>query len=73
MSSFKRTALATGSLAGIWWLLSDGDSGSWVIGFPAVVVAAWSSRRLGAAYSGGLSLAGLLRFVPFFLYESLRG
>lgn len=73
MSSSKRTALTLGSLAGVWWLLSDGDPGSWVIGLPVVMAAAWSSRRLGVAYAGGLSLAGLLRFAPFFLYESLRG
>lgn len=73
MSASIRTALTVGSLAGVWWLLSGGDPGSWVIGLPSVIAAAWSSRRLGQANAGAFSLAGLLRFAPYFLYESLRG
>lgn len=61
------------SLAGLWWLLSDGDPASWVIGLPAVVAAGWSAQRLTSGHNGAVSVAGLLRFVPFFIWESLRG
>ena len=44
---------------------------SWLVGAPVVVVAALASMSLlpGASWS----LPGILRFVPFFLWHSLRG
>jgi multicomponent Na+:H+ antiporter subunit E len=69
----RHMVVALGLLAGLWWLLSDGDPGSWVIGLPAVAAAVWSVRRLRPARIGSVSLSALLRFVPFFLWESLRG
>ncbi len=67
------TPLTLASLAGLWWLLSGGDPASWVIGVPAVLAAGWWSWRLGPGGTGAVSLPGLLRFVPFFLWQSLRG
>ncbi|MGD8940384.1 MAG: Na+/H+ antiporter subunit E [Gammaproteobacteria bacterium] len=57
----------------LWWTLSGGDADSWLIGLPAVLLAAWSSRKLGTAASLSLSITGLLRFIPFFVWESFRG
>ena len=54
-------------------MLSGGDAASWLIGLPAILLAAWSSRKLGAGASLSLSFIGLLRFVPFFIWESFRG
>jgi multicomponent Na+:H+ antiporter subunit E len=68
-----RTALPLASLAGLWWLLSDGDPASWLIGLPAVAAAFWSARRLGSYNTAPVSATALLRFLPFFLWESLRG
>jgi len=68
-----RTPLTLASLAGLWWLLSDGDPASWVIGVPVVLAASWSVRHLGSGGAGAVSVLGLLRFVPFFLWQSLRG
>ncbi len=73
MTNRWRMPVTLGALAGLWWLLSDGDPTSWVIGLPAVAAAGWSVRRLGSGSAGALSAAGLLRFVPFFIWESLRG
>jgi len=73
MPSSMRMALTLGSLAGVWWLLSDGEPASWIIGLPTVIAAGWAVRRLGPAQAGALSVRGLLRFIPFFLWESLRG
>ncbi len=68
-----RTLALAGPLAGLWWLLTGGSPASWVIGLPAVAAAAWAGRRLGGDAGAGLSLLGLLRFLPFFFWESLRG
>lgn len=60
-------------LAGLWWLLSGGDPASWVVGLPAVVAATWSAWRLGTGAGTSLSTIGLLRFLPLFAWESVRG
>jgi multicomponent Na+:H+ antiporter subunit E len=60
------------SLAGVWWLLTDGAAESWLIGIPATLAAAWSYRR-PEQREGSLSWVGAARFLPFFLWESLRG
>ncbi len=67
--------------AGIWILLVGTDPMAWIVGGPALIAATIASLLLtegtpaGRAGSGGhsLSLSGLLRFVPFFIWESLRG
>jgi multicomponent Na+:H+ antiporter subunit E len=59
--------------ASLWWLLSGGDPGSWLIGIPAVLAAGWAAHRLGAGGRWTISASGVLRFLPFFLWESLRG
>ena len=61
------------ALAALWWLLSDGAAGAWVIGVPAVIGAAWAAWSLGAGDLGTISLRGLLRFLPLFVLESVRG
>ncbi len=60
-------------LAALWWIVADGDPASWTVGIPTVLVATWAARRLGTGAGMRLSIGGLLRFVPFFLWESLRG
>jgi multicomponent Na+:H+ antiporter subunit E len=57
----------------LWWTLSGGNAASWLIGIPTVLFAAWSSRKLGTGASLSLSITGLLRFIPFFVWESFRG
>ena len=53
----------------IWWVLTNGDRGSWLIGVPAVFLATWLSILL--LPSSSWSLSGIVRFVPFFLWQSL--
>lgn len=67
--------IAIGLFAALWWLLGGGQPASWVIGLPAVLAAFWWVRktRPPAGAAAKLSLAGLLRFLPYFLWESLRG
>jgi len=60
-------------LAALWWIIAGGVPGSWGIGVPAVLAGAWAVARLGTGAKVRLSMAGWLRFLPFFLWESLRG
>lgn len=67
------TLLTVILLAGLWWVLTNGSPVSWLIGLPALAGAAWASRRLNRSSSTRISLSGLARFLPFFLWQSLRG
>lgn len=60
-------------LAALWWLLTDGDPASWAVGLPFVAVAAFAAYRARPAGGAGLSPVGIVRFIPMFLRESLRG
>ncbi len=69
----KRASLTLILLAGLWWVISDGSSASWLIGLPALAAAGWASTRLGGLSESHISSIGLVRFVPLFFWESLRG
>jgi multicomponent Na+:H+ antiporter subunit E len=62
-----------GFFATLWWLLTAGDSGSWIIGLPVVVVATWLSASLAGTGASRLSAPGLARYLVFFVVESIRG
>jgi multicomponent Na+:H+ antiporter subunit E len=57
--------------AAIWWVLTGGPAGSWLLGAPAVLLAAWISLKLWS--SPPLSLIGIARFLPYFAHQSLAG
>jgi multicomponent Na+:H+ antiporter subunit E len=57
--------------AAIWWVLTGGPAGSWLLGAPAVLLAAWISLKLWS--SPPLSLIGIARFLPYFARQSLAG
>ena len=59
--------------AAIWLVLAGTDPGSWLVGVPAVVLAVVTAERLTRHGNPGVSPLGLLRFVPFFLWESVLG
>jgi multicomponent Na+:H+ antiporter subunit E len=65
--------LPTAAWATVWWVVAGGDPSSWSVGVPAVALAAWATLRLGPAHGLRLSVRGLVAFLPFFLWESLRG
>lgn len=62
-----------GAFALLWWVLTDGDHGSWVIGVPTVVAATVASLRLMPGKLRRWRLAGMMRFFPFFFWQSVRG
>lgn len=55
----------------VWWVLTDGAMDSWLIGIPVVLFATMVSVFLLPAFS--LSVLGIMRFIPFFLWHSLHG
>lgn len=57
----------------LWYVLAGSDSLSWVIGAPAVLLATSLSLILASSSPPDICLYGLFRFIPFFLYQSIRG
>ncbi|MBK1619369.1 hypothetical protein CKO42_13155 [Lamprobacter modestohalophilus] len=59
----------------LWLVIAGSDPSSWIIGLPTVLFATLSSLRLASAQptQSALRLGGLLRFLPFFVVESIRG
>ena len=55
----------------VWWLLTDGATASWPVALPAILLATLVSVRLMPALSW--SVSGMLLFVPYFLWHSMRG
>lgn len=55
----------------LWWFLTGGAAPSWLIGVPIVFISAWLSRELWV--DPPLSLVGVVRFIPYFVYQSLAG
>nr|WP_298412913.1 Na+/H+ antiporter subunit E [uncultured Halomonas sp.] len=69
-SSIASTTLLSGL---IWWILSDGALESWIIGVPAILlIVGWSLSQQNS-FQSLPRFFGLLEFVPYFLWESLRG
>lgn len=73
---FARRALWTvavrvGLFAALWWVVTEGAPDAWLVGIPAVLLAAMLS--IAQVPSVPFVASELLRFVPFFLAHSLRG
>ena len=62
-----------GLFALIWFLLTGHEWQSWLIGAPVAVMAAWSTLQLRSSAEGRLNLSGLLKFLPYFIRESVLG
>ena len=60
-------------LTALWLVLVGPDPAAWVIGAPTLALATWASLRLRPPASGSVSIPALLRFLPFFAWQSLRG
>lgn len=55
----------------IWYILTGGAIGSWLVGIPIVILATLVSVALLPPIS--VSPSGIIRFLPFFIWHSLRG
>ncbi|WP_048306910.1 Na+/H+ antiporter subunit E [Halomonas sp. PR-M31] len=69
-SSIVSTALLSGF---IWWILSDGVWASWIIGLPTILLIVGWNLNQGTPSQSLPRFFGLLEFLPYFLWESLRG
>ncbi len=54
----------------VWFVLTGYDGAGWIIGFPAVLLAACLSLLLSPSPGISISLVGACRFIPFFLRQS---
>ena len=60
-------------LAVLWWLITQGRTDAWLVGLPAVMLAALASIALGNERRSGFSPAALPAFLVLFLRDSVRG
>jgi multicomponent Na+:H+ antiporter subunit E len=60
-------------LAVLWWLITQGRTDAWLVGLPAVVLAALASVALGNDRRSGFSPVALPAFLMLFLRDSVRG
>jgi multicomponent Na+:H+ antiporter subunit E len=65
--------LRGGLFATLWWVVTEGDLASWVVGAPTVIAATATSLALSPAFRWRVRTGGCLRLLGFFLRESWRG
>ncbi|MEO1199568.1 MAG: Na+/H+ antiporter subunit E [Pseudomonadota bacterium] len=71
---FVRAAIVRGTLlAGLWWVLSDGDGTSWLIGAPVVTMLVAASLLTQRPTPAPWRPGGWLSFLPYFLWASGLG
>ena len=56
-----------------WWLLNAGDNASWLIGVPVIVIAVAASLKLSPPRPWRWRPLQVIRFLPVFIWESIRG
>lgn len=69
----RRAAPRAALLALLWWVLNNGSTGSWWLAVPTLVGAVLLSLALTPTSGWGWSPLGFIRFVPFFLWQSVGG
>lgn len=57
----------------LWFILTQGNAESMTIGIPFVLLAAYTSQRFPGNTAWSVNLMAILRFLPWFLWNSLRG
>jgi multicomponent Na+:H+ antiporter subunit E len=66
-------AFRAAGFALLWWVLAEGRLDGWLLGGVGVAAATWASLRLAPPGARGVRAAPLLRFLGFFIWNSLRG
>lgn len=72
-SQATRMLTRMAAFAVLWWIIVQGQADAWLIGLPAVALAALASISLSPDSLPRLSLIGLFRFIILFITESIRG
>jgi multicomponent Na+:H+ antiporter subunit E len=57
----------------VWFGLNGLDAGSWIVGGPTIVLAAYAARSLANGRGARVSLPGLVAFAGYFFVTSVRG
>lgn len=70
---FRRGLAAAGSCALLWWIVSAGDSGSWIVGVPVIVACGVWAATLVPSDGVRIAPVAVARFVPFFIWRSVVG
>jgi len=60
-------------LLAVWWVLADPRPGMWIAGLVALVVGVGLHLALGGRRDAGVRIWGLASFIPYFLWQSVRG
>jgi multicomponent Na+:H+ antiporter subunit E len=58
---------------GLWWVLTEGVAYGWVLSVASIALAVAASLALVPPAAWRWRVGGLLRFVPFFIWQSVRG
>lgn len=61
------------SLALLWWLLVGHSAASWLVAAPTIALACWLAMQLNSPRCLCFDGWALLRFLPLFFRESVRG
>lgn len=57
----------------LWWILAESRNDGWLLGGIAVAAATWTSLKLLPPARQSIRPAGLMAFLRFFVWHSLRG
>lgn len=57
----------------LWWILVKGHPGSFWYGIPVVIITSLVSMAIHPGRSRRWRIKGFVRFLPFFLWQSLQG
>ena len=69
----KWAICTTALMTSIWWCVAEGASAAWAAGIAAILLATAASLSVDAGPSWHLRFGGCARFVPYFLWQSIRG
>lgn len=69
----KASATRLAMLAALWWLLTGGAPGTWIVGAPAVAAAFAAGMAMRLPGAPRFSVGALLPFLAFFAQASVRG
>jgi len=70
---WSRFILRLGGCLLLWWVLTGGRPSSWIIGVPTIALALWVMSSAPQSPTWQISFVGLIRFIPYFLLQSVRG
>jgi multicomponent Na+:H+ antiporter subunit E len=71
--TWSRFIFRLGGCLFLWWVLTGGRVSSWIIGVPTIALALWVMGAAPPTPLWPISFVGLLRFIPYFLLQSVHG